>query len=424
MTPSRLRAILAALAVLFTTAALGQQPLTASLSLLPATTLPGLPVAFLILVSNSSDVPQTVVDGMALRVIPASGESFNATGVAGRTQLSLPHDAVADCGSVHCITVPAGGQKQIYVNYELTLADNEFFADKRLARPGSYSLQIVLYAVGTGDAPNSEVLTNPAHLTIEEPSGIDADAWQYLRTMAASGDMTIHDWVNAGPEVASALRSRFPHSRYIPWVAAYGPAASREEIVSRIDEALATSPVSSLRDNLLWLKGGYLAQCSSDALYGDRDLDKAASFATRARTVYSTLEKVAATDSMRAHALEGLAQLYTASTAKGTLEMLAANDPPAPQKIVPRVECVSPGTGNTFSARFGYSNPNRVLKVLQISNLNEVTPAPRDQGQPRLFKPGDHPNAFTAVSPGGNLIWHVDNNTAVATGDFAIRCSP
>ena len=362
------------------------------------------------------------MDAMVVHVTTVGGVTFNAAGVAGRTQLNLPQDAVEDCGSGHCVTIPAGRHKQIYVNYGPLLADNEVFSDERLAKPGTYALQISLYAAGPVDGPDVEVLTNSTTLTIEQPTGVDADVWQYLHTVAASGNMTIHDWISAGPAVARMLRSTFPSSRYTPWVATLGPASSHEEVVGQIDAALATNPPFSLRDNLLWLKGGYLAQLSKDELYAERDLDTALAFADRARAAYTTLEKIAASDSLRAHAVEGLSHLYTTATARGTLEQLVQDDPPAPLKLVPRVQCVSPGPGQTFSARFSYVNSNTANKVLQIGNLNEITPAPRAQGQPRVFQPGDHRDVFTASSPGGNLIWHLDGNTAVATADFAVRC--
>jgi hypothetical protein len=102
---------------------------------------------------------------------------------------------------------------------------------------------------------------------------------------------------------------------------------------------------------------------------------------------------------------------------------MAAGDPPAPAQLLPHVECVALGSGESFTARFGYANPNAASKVLQISDLNQVTPAPRDQGQPRIFKPGQHDGVFVAASPGGELKWHLDGNVATATRDFAIPCT-
>jgi hypothetical protein len=126
---------------------------------------------------------------------------------------------------------------------------------------------------------------------------------------------------------------------------------------------------------------------------------------------------------MRQRAADALPHIYTRRTADETLRQLAANDPPAPLKITPRVECVTHGPGQSFTARLGYANPNPTIKVLPLGNLNQVTPAPRDQGQPRVFKPGDHKNVFTATSPGGTLIWHLDGGTASASADFSVQCS-
>ncbi|HEX3583480.1 MAG TPA: hypothetical protein VH087_17040, partial [Thermoanaerobaculia bacterium] len=81
------------------------------------------------------------------------------------------------------------------------------------------------------------------------------------------------------------------------------------------------------------------------------------------------------------------------------------------------------GSGASFTAHFGYANPNTANKVLQISDLNQVTPAPRDQGQPRVFRSGSHDHVFVATSPGGELKWHLDGNVATATRDFATPCS-
>jgi hypothetical protein len=62
--------------------------------------------------------------------------------------------------------------------------------------------------------------------------------------------------------------------------------------------------------------------------------------------------------------------------------------------------------------------------VIQMGDLNQVTPAPRDQGQPRFFKPGDHRSVFTASRPGGELIWHLDGGKATAAAEYPVQCPP
>lgn len=64
-----------------------------------------------------------------------------------------------------------------------------------------------------------------------------------------------------------------------------------------------------------------------------------------------------------------------------------------------------------------------MLKVIELGDGNQVTPAPGDQGQPRVFKPGDHANVFTASSPAGELKWHLDGSQAIATADFPVQCT-
>jgi len=126
---------------------------------------------------------------------------------------------------------------------------------------------------------------------------------------------------------------------------------------------------------------------------------------------------------LRDRATQTIARLYTSKTGAATLHQLGESDPPAPAALIPRVECVSPATGNAFIVHFGYTNPNKALKVVELSDRNEVTPAPRDQGQPRVFKPGDQSNVFTASSPGGELKWHLDGSQATATADFPVQCA-
>jgi hypothetical protein len=201
-----------------------------------------------------------------------------------------------------------------------------------------------------------------------------------------------------------------------------GNVTTPESTLARLDVALASGPPPSLRDDLLLVKGTLAAQSGGHALEIDRDIDKALAFADIARSALSLLQDVAISDVMRARAADALTHLYSRRTAEETLRQLSATDPPAPLKLIPRVECVTPGQGNTFTARFGYSNPNQVIKVVPLGAENQITPAPRGDVQPSVFRPGDHANVFEATSPGGILKWHLYKNVATATADFEVRC--
>ncbi|HEY2090776.1 MAG TPA: hypothetical protein VGJ81_02720 [Thermoanaerobaculia bacterium] len=409
-------------AALFTGITLSAQQLpTALLSLNPSQVLPGLPVAFLVTVNNPNKQPVTLLDAMELQVASAAG-TFMATGIGGRSGVTLPPDAVTPCGSAKCFVIPGNGQKQLYVDYGGALAENEFFADERLNVPGVYSLQLVLY-VDTSDGSKAPITSNPATLTVSVPSGVDADAWTFLRQQSPTHVWSLMQWATGGDAIATRIRSDFPTSAYVPWIAGYGRATEPSVTVKVIDTALAQNPPDSLRDNLLWMKGTLLEGWSDNALHAARNLDLALTYADQARTTLDTLKRVAIADVTKQKATATLAELYTNATARTSLDRMAAGDPPAPAQLVPHVDCVVLGSDSSFTAQFGYVNPNAANKVLQISDLNQVTPAPRDQDQPRIFRPGSHDHVFGATNPGGELKWHLDGNVATATRDFATPCS-
>jgi hypothetical protein len=412
--------VLTILCVLFVASATADVSPSATLALIPDTTLPGTPVAFLITITNPANQPKTIANGATLRVTGVEG-SFEAS-VGGRTVLSLPDEQLDQCSGAACLVVPALGERQIYIDIGPMLGSNPFFIDRRLSNPGKYGLQLQMFLpVSEGNV--TVVQTNVASLTIQQPTGVNLSVWQFLRQISTGNGWGTEDWIMAGDAVGDGIRTKFPTSDYVVWVGTMGRVIDREATVKQFDQALAMNPPSSLRDDLLWVKAKFLDQWSRDALQAERNQDQALSLAGRARDTYTALQRLAISDLMRKRATEGLPHLYTRQTAEETLRMLEQSDSPAPASVIPRVECVSHGTGNTFSARFGYANPNKTIKVLSLGDRNEVTPAPRDQGQPRVFKPGDHTNVFTATSPGGNLIWHLDRGTAVATADFPTQCA-
>lgn len=413
--------ILCSAAILASIALAAQQLPTALLTLQPAQVLPGLPVAFLVTVNNPNKQPVTLLDAMELRVTSAAG-TFMATGIGGRSVLNLPPDAVTPCGSPKCFVIPGNSQRQLYIDYGAALAENEFFADERLNVPGVYSLQLVLHPAAP-DGGAAAINSNAAVLTVATPTGVDADAATFLRQQAPTHVWSLVQWATGGDAIAPRIRSDYPASAYVPWVAGYGRITSPSATLNLIDGALARNPPDSLRDNLMLLKGKLLAQWSGDALYAARNLDLALTYADQARATLDTLVKVAIADLTKQKATATLSQLYTNATARTSLDQMAAGDPPAPAQLVPHVDCVVLGSGASFMAQFGYANPNTTNKVLQVSDLNQVTPAPRDQGQPRIFRPGSHDHVFVATSPGGELKWHLDGNVATATRDFATPCS-
>ena len=395
-------------------AASASQPMTATLTLLPDSTLPGLPVALVVTIANPADAPQRIGNAIRLSVTGAQG-SFYAHGVQSRTTLVIPAQLLERCNSTQCLTVPAHTHRELYINYDASLTGNEFFADERLNTPNTYSLAVSVFDANPG--PQAEITTNTATLTIRTPTGVDHDVWQFLNQNAAvpGGVWTSVDW-GLADKIARELRATYPSSSYTAWVAGIAPESSANA-TTVLEAALATNPTPSLRDNLLWALDGYLEDWARTTLMYERDADKAAALDDRARTSLKKLRDGAATETMRRLAEERLAKLdaLTPQSYRDSLKLLTDGDPPAPDKVVPHVECIAKLSGNSFAARFGYTNPNKAMKFIPVGNLNKITPAPLDQQQPRKFKTGDQTNVFTATSPGGDLIWHLDGNTAIAT---------
>jgi hypothetical protein len=402
------------------TSAFASSPVTATLTLVPDATLPGTPVSFVVVLDNPTDTVHRIGDSARLTVTTATG-TFDALGIGGRTAIAIPSEQMDRCGAVACLEVPAHGRRQLYIDMSATLAGNEFFADRRLSMPASYLLQLTLDEAAAAGAP-AAVRTNSATLRVLQPVGVDLAVWQRLLQLSGGNGWGVTDWILSGNAIASEIRANYPSSSYVPWVAGMGTVRTPESAIAQLDAALAANPPVSLRDDLLLVKGLFAAQASGHALEIDRDIDRALTFADTARSTLALLHDVAISDVMRTRANDALSHLYTRRTAEEALRQFASDDPPAPLKVAPHIECVTRGAGSSFTARFGYSNPNAAMKVLPVSNLNEITPAPRDQGQPRVFRPGNQFGVFVASSPGGNLIWHLDGSVAEATANFPVQC--
>lgn len=90
-------------------------------------------------------------------------------------------------------------------------------------------------------------------------------------------------------------------------------------------------------------------------------------------------------------------------------------------KVIPIPEC---GTtdGSSFTARFGYLNPNSFEVVIPVGPDNNFSPEPEDRGQPTLFRPGLNLNAFSVTQNGGTLTWNLSGLKATVSRNFFFRC--
>ena len=130
----------------------------ARLDVTPAHVLPGLPAMFTLAVSNRDTAPHSIDNVMRLKVTPASGPAFFVNWGG-----SYEGGAFADGGED--IVLAPGQTREFYFPATEVLIDGAF-SDERLTVPGSYDLRMEL---GAG----FDVLTNTAHLKVDQPAGDD-----------------------------------------------------------------------------------------------------------------------------------------------------------------------------------------------------------------------------------------------------------
>lgn len=92
-----------------------------------------------------------------------------------------------------------------------------------------------------------------------------------------------------------------------------------------------------------------------------------------------------------------------------------------PEDVIPRFECVRNNKNGSFTAFFGYNNPNDFDVTLDIGVENEFSPAPINRGQPTVFVTGEtqeFPNAAFSVDFNGNdLTWNLDGNSVTVNSN-------
>ncbi|KAB2846970.1 MAG: choice-of-anchor A family protein [Melioribacteraceae bacterium] len=94
------------------------------------------------------------------------------------------------------------------------------------------------------------------------------------------------------------------------------------------------------------------------------------------------------------------------------------------EKISPILECVINNGDGTYTAHFGYNNPNSVVVNIPIGTDNKFTPGAQNQGQPTSFNPGrtDYfPDSEFTVTFDENttLVWTLNGKTATASKNSA-----
>lgn len=124
----------------------------------------------------------------------------------------------------------------------------------------------------------------------------------------------------------------------------------------------------------------------------------------------------------------GTTSVATADQAYATHCGVDPPDPPFPYRIGVFVSCVS-NNGATYSATFGYESEDTETTTIPVGIENRFLPAPDDRGQPTVFEPGNHEQAFTVedIPADKGLAWGLTSDQtrwAKATATLDQKCSP
>ncbi len=82
--------------------------------------------------------------------------------------------------------------------------------------------------------------------------------------------------------------------------------------------------------------------------------------------------------------------------------------------VSPVLECVMRNADGSYTAYYGYNNPNPFPVTIPAGTNNRINPSPTDRGQPTTFAPGRIASVFTVNFTSGNIVWILNGRTSTA----------
>jgi Putative Ig domain len=110
------------------------------------------------------------------------------------------------------------------------------------------------------------------------------------------------------------------------------------------------------------------------------------------------------------------------SNLQGSKTIIMTVLPVTGSKISPVLECVTNNGDGTYTAYFGYNNPNSLIVTIPLGSNNRFTPNPQDRGQPTTFETGRRVSVFSVIFNGSNLVWTLNGKTSTASANSK-RCN-
>lgn len=110
-------------------------------------------------------------------------------------------------------------------------------------------------------------------------------------------------------------------------------------------------------------------------------------------------------------ALLGVTALLARPAAAATVECPPMSSGTC-KELRPVAECYWRNGNGSTTIVWGWDNPTSDTAVVAVGSHNRVSPGANDQGQPTVFAPGRHTNAFVTTSSSEEMSWRLGNRTA------------
>jgi hypothetical protein len=364
----------------------GAPSLSSQTKMLAGSTLPGIPLAFEVTISNESGNSAALANSLEVKFRRNGGEQATTRWPGTGDFSPLPDESAAGI-------LKPGESRRLYFPSTPFVGSNFAFNDPQMLRPGKY---IVDVNVG-GAAPSR------AEYVVRDVSGVDAEVWSYMQSLVKDGQFAAQDWLIHGGEIAAFIADGRSLSAYKPYATLLTMSSDSPDDGVTVQFEGALRGEATLRVASLHLKR---AEKFAAAL----EFSKAANESDLARAL---LETVAGsqylTDMAKAMAKTCFGQRQYEDSYQWRLQY----SEPTPKQVEPFVDCIE-RTDTTLTAHFGYRNPNSTAKGVLAGPKNQVTPPPLDAGQPKLLQPGEHHNVFRVTAGAEEVLWHLDGGVAAA----------
>ncbi|MDP9192847.1 MAG: hypothetical protein M3P06_14190 [Acidobacteriota bacterium] len=238
------RSLLSTILVTLTAVSASASTIKLSFALDPAETLPGIPVTFRVEALNTGPAPARVPRFFVLQVTPPNGEPFLASGHRSNSEAYVVREEHRDGSS---IIVPTAGLQRLDWWASST---SPWYQSRFWIEPGQYRLRLIadesLPNVALGErildlsAPGltDPVVSNEVTLTIQNPTGVDAEVWKLIR------DTGHYHWLSA---LANQVWDLYPDSEYTAYmVRKFG---SDQEMIDSFGASLRKNPRGTFGDD-------------------------------------------------------------------------------------------------------------------------------------------------------------------------------